>query len=207
MARFKPLTKADVTFTFEMEEEEISPAGQFASGDDAQDAADVADIQRRLASGDGTAWFCLVVTATAPDGTSETDTLGCCSLAAEPWGPGMSGSAVAKRVEAFARESDMHTEALARLNDTRRAAHDGRTVRMCETWYMGPTDHRGSRVRARHVTTRKVVTLSWDDELDSFENHAEAATLVLGRRPEFSCSVDGGGYLMGVDPRNDKEPS
>lgn len=80
-----------------------------------------------------------------------------------------------------------------------------KTVRMCETEYIGPTDTRGSRVRARHCTTRERKIVSWDHALGAFENHARAAEAVLGRRPEFSCSVDGGGYVMGVDPRNDRD--
>ena len=76
-----------------------------------------------------------------------------------------------------------------------------KVVRMCETKYLGPTDRvPGGRVRARHVTTRKVATVPWDHALDAFENHAAAAEKVLGARPQFSASVDGGGYLMALDP-------
>jgi hypothetical protein len=78
-----------------------------------------------------------------------------------------------------------------------------KTVRICTTKYFGPTETRGSRVKATHVTTRKSVTLPWDHALDSHDNHATAAAAVLGREPEFSSSIDGGGYVFGVDPAND----
>ncbi len=77
-----------------------------------------------------------------------------------------------------------------------------RIVRMCSTRYLGPTDHRGGRVKATHLTTRKSVTVSWDHALGIEENHAHAAAAVLGREPEFGTSVDGGGYVFGVDPAN-----
>lgn len=75
-----------------------------------------------------------------------------------------------------------------------------RPVRMCSTRYAGPTDMRGSRVIATHVTTRERVTVPWDHALDPGANHAVAAARVLGREPEFMASIDGGGYLFGVDP-------
>ncbi len=75
-----------------------------------------------------------------------------------------------------------------------------KTMRVCETKYLGPKDHRGSRVKATHVTTRKSVTLEWDPALDSQGNHALAAQQVLGGEPHWYASVDGGGYLFGRDP-------
>ena len=78
-----------------------------------------------------------------------------------------------------------------------------RTVRMCRTSYLGPTEHRQPRIRARHLATRKCATVSWNYALDAYENHAGAAERVLGRRPEFGTSVDGCGYIFGVDPKND----
>jgi hypothetical protein len=78
-----------------------------------------------------------------------------------------------------------------------------KNVRMCKTVYYGPTDSRDSRVRATHLTTKKSVTVPWDHALDAHENHEAAATALLGRAPVFYTSVDGGGYIFGVDPRND----
>lgn len=75
-----------------------------------------------------------------------------------------------------------------------------KTVRMCETKYLGPTDHRGARVRAKHLTTGRTVTLAWDHALDAFDNHCAAAVSLFGRLPEFSTSVDGGGFIFGEDP-------
>jgi hypothetical protein len=73
-------------------------------------------------------------------------------------------------------------------------------VRRCVTRYHDPTDTRGSRVSAKHVTTGKRASVPWDHALDAFENHATAAEKVLGARPQFSASVDGGGYMFAVDP-------
>ena len=42
------------------------------------------------------------------------------------------------------------------------------------TKYFGPTDHRGSRVKA--VCEAGSLTVAWDDALSSEENHALAAT-------------------------------
>lgn len=79
-----------------------------------------------------------------------------------------------------------------------------KTVRLCETRYFGPTDHKGSRVQATHMTTRKRVTLPWDHALDGEENHVAAATKLFGREPEFRSALDGGGFIFGVDPANDE---
>lgn len=78
-----------------------------------------------------------------------------------------------------------------------------RNVRMCKTVYYGPTESRGSRVRATHLTTKRVVTVPWDHALDGFDNHVVAATKLLGREPETYTSVAGGGHIFTVDPRND----
>jgi hypothetical protein len=106
---------------------------------------------------------------------------------------------------AYARGYDMHKNALAALNEEFAQAQQIKTVRMCATKYLGPTDTRGSRVKATHITTRKSVTVPWDHALDSFDNHATAAGLLFGRRPELSSSIDGGGYMFVVDPANDGE--
>lgn len=49
-----------------------------------------------------------------------------------------------------------------------------------ETRYLGPTDHRGSRVVARNVTTGKRKVISWDDALSAPDNHERAARAMLG---------------------------
>ena len=77
---------------------------------------------------------------------------------------------------------------------------DIRVFRMCETRYLGPTNHRGSRVVAKHLTTGKRVTLPWQHELDTFTNHARTAEKCLGAVPTIVTSVDGGGYVFAVDP-------
>jgi len=46
------------------------------------------------------------------------------------------------------------------------------------TKYLGPTNHRGSRVKATSGAGR-TVTVSWDSELDSHDNHAAAAALLV----------------------------
>jgi hypothetical protein len=78
-----------------------------------------------------------------------------------------------------------------------------KVIRMCKTRYAGPTNSRGGRVIATHLTTGKRVTKPWDHALDVLDNHAYAAAHVLGRMPEVCTSIDGGGYVFGVDPAND----
>jgi hypothetical protein len=46
-----------------------------------------------------------------------------------------------------------------------------------ETRYLGPTDFRGSRVKA--TCEAASVTLSWDDALDSVGNHDAAARALI----------------------------
>ncbi len=78
-------------------------------------------------------------------------------------------------------------------------------VRICTTKYLGPTDTRGSRVKATHATTRKSVTVAWDYALDGIDNHARAARALFGREPEFRSALDDGGFMFGVDPANDRD--
>jgi hypothetical protein len=75
---------------------------------------------------------------------------------------------------------------------------------MCTTRYAGPTDTRGGRVIARHVTTGKRATVPWDHALGIEENHERAAAKVLGCMPAFSTSADGGGFIFGVDPSDEQ---
>ena len=196
MAAFKPLTEEQVTFTWELEADDLDPADMM-SGDpayEAEDKARIVEIRDRLQRGDERAWCWVRVTATDADGNEGSDSLGGIELGTDAgWGD---------QLEAHVRATfpDIWSEALASLNEARRAKHTPKVVRMCETRYFGPTNHRGSRVRARHVTTRKSKTVPWDHALDAFENHANAAEAVLGGRPQFSASLDGGGYMFGLDP-------
>lgn len=191
MARFQPLTAEQVTFTFRLEQEQESVRGHFGYETQEENEAEESAIIERLDRGDERAWCWIQVTARDADGNEGSDSLGCVVLGEE--------AGYGDRLEAHVRETfpDLWSEALLHLNAERLRAHTPKLQRVCETKYLGPTDHRGSRVRARHVTTRKAVTLSWDHALDSFENHAEAAERVLGKRPEWSAGVDGGGYLFG----------
>ena len=66
------------------------------------------------------------------------------------------------------------------------------------TTYRGPTDHKGSRVIAKNVSSGKRQTVGWDHALGADENHFEAAKAVLhdGWHIVSMCGVDGGGYLF-----------
>ena len=58
------------------------------------------------------------------------------------------------------------------------------------TKYCGPTDHRGSRVKAKAYAGE--VTLSWDDTLDTDANHALAAKALaekFGWKGRWTCGV------------------
>lgn len=44
------------------------------------------------------------------------------------------------------------------------------------TKYLGPTNHRGSRVKA--IADAGEITIPWDDALDVAENHKKAATVL-----------------------------
>lgn len=72
--------------------------------------------------------------------------------------------------------------------------------RVVETTYVGQTETRPSRIRARHVTTRERRFVSWDHALDAFSNHLAAATALLGCEPAWYASIEGGGYLFGAGP-------
>ena len=78
-------------------------------------------------------------------------------------------------------------------------------VRMCETSYRTASPGGDGRVRAKHLTTGRIAWVNWDHELGKEENHIQAAIKVLGRCPEFCTSIDGGGYIFGVDPANDPQ--
>ena len=51
-------------------------------------------------------------------------------------------------------------------------------TRMVEAAYIGPTEHRGSRVRARLLSNpSKRVVLPWEHELSPPDNHERAAVM------------------------------
>ena len=54
------------------------------------------------------------------------------------------------------------------------------------TKYMGPTNYRGSRIKATHKRDSEKTwskTLSWDYKLDSMENHRAAAQALIEAWP------------------------
>lgn len=83
----RKIKESEVVFTVTAEAEDTDPADHFASGDDEQDKAMVAEIHKQLRSGDEWAWFCAKVTATLtlPDGSKieGVDYLGGCSYTDE----------------------------------------------------------------------------------------------------------------------------
>jgi hypothetical protein len=195
MAAFKPLTEEQVTFTWELEADDLDPADMMC-GDpayEAEDKARIVEIRDRLQRGDERAWCWVRVTATDADGNEGSDSLGGIELGTDAgWGD---------QLEAHVRETfpDIWSEALASLNEARRAKHTPKVVRMCKT--EASRDRNGNTwVRARHVTTNKMKRQPWDVALDEYENHATVAEAVLGGRPQFSASIDGGGYMFGLDP-------
>lgn len=70
---------------------------------------------------------------------------------------------------------------------------------MCRTEWLQSE----GRVRATHLTTHRTAEVEWDDRAMMEENHAAAATLILGRAPEFQTGTWDGGFVFGVDPEND----
>lgn len=64
-----------------------------------------------------------------------------------------------------------------------------------ETKYLGPTNIRGSRVKATAQTDNQI-TLTWDDSLNSSQNHAAAAA-ALCKKMGWEGSLVGGGTKTG----------
>jgi hypothetical protein len=52
-------------------------------------------------------------------------------------------------------------------------------TRMCTTKFHSPTDHKGSRVSATHMTTGRRITRAWDDSHDVLWNHRRVAAELL----------------------------
>ena len=50
-----------------------------------------------------------------------------------------------------------------------------------KTKYLGPTNHRGARVKAVTSYGETSVTMSWDYALGSFENHKAVALALLSK--------------------------
>jgi hypothetical protein len=67
---------------------------------------------------------------------------------------------------------------------------------MVITHYLGCTDHRPSRVVAKHVTTGERKVVSWDHTFSEAENHMLAAELILGPNIAYMASVKDGGYIF-----------
>lgn len=80
--RLRELTRADVDIVISTEEEYDDPAGFFATEDEEADAAEVADIKRRVRMGDPWAWCTVVVTVSWKDQQGRT-CLGACSYESE----------------------------------------------------------------------------------------------------------------------------
>jgi hypothetical protein len=102
----RKLTASEVTFTVDLEPEDMPFEGHFS------DRRDVEFIRKRLAAEQQEAWCMLTVTAHWNDLTG-TDHLGGVSL---DCGQHPTGAKVAAAAEKMARDSDMHEQALAALN-------------------------------------------------------------------------------------------
>lgn len=73
------------------------------------------------------------------------------------------------------------------------------TARGCliKTRFLGPTNHRGSRVVATHKwdrDTTKRVTVSWDHALDAEENHLAAAKALAAVMFSVPGKITGHGW-------------
>ncbi len=103
--RFKPLTEAEVEFSFSIETEDAAIEGNaMASGDDAIDEETNDWVRREIARGNLAAW-CYVVVKVEWNGYRAFDSLGCCSYRSE------------KELWADLRDT-MKQEALDRLNES-----------------------------------------------------------------------------------------
>ncbi len=77
-------------------------------------------------------------------------------------------------------------------------SHDPGLIGPCiVTKYMGPTSHRGSRVKASHYRdsdTQWTKTIFWDHSLDSSENHFKAAEALVESWPFEDMKIVGRGH-------------
>ena len=64
-----------------------------------------------------------------------------------------------------------------------------------ETKYIGPSNIKGSRVKATAQTDNQI-TLTWDDSLNSAQNHARAAA-ALCEKMDWNGHLVGGGTKAG----------
>jgi len=74
------------------------------------------------------------------------------------------------------------------------------TAGVIVTKYLGPTNSRGSRVKATSGSG-KTATVSWDHELDAHDNHAAAATSLVWKA--LGIPADNLTLIGGTLPTND----
>lgn len=109
----RQLTKDEVEFTVELEQEYTVVRGNvMASGDDEEDKAAEDEVLERLNRDDLSAWCCIVVKAEW-NGYVGTGSCGCVSLKETQTGPECQ-----KLVESFAEYNGMYDQALEDLNQT-----------------------------------------------------------------------------------------
>lgn len=106
MMKPRPLTESEVTFTADLQPEDMPYEGHFS------DARDVAFIRKRLEADQQEAWCCISVIATW-NGIRGTAHLGGVSL---DCGQHPSGEKVGRAADEMAREHGMLEEALDDLN-------------------------------------------------------------------------------------------
>lgn len=63
---------------------------------------------------------------------------------------------------------------------------------MCKTKWLPPTEKRGSRIKAIHLTTGRSITLPWDCNHHVLENHRRVAATLLGSDPDHYACHDRG---------------
>lgn len=192
----RKLTRADVTFTVRTEfDDSYSDAavrGSFATDDPDADREQADEIVRRVGRGDEMAWCGVIVTARWGSHTADDAV----------WGVTLGGNETA---DSYAKDNGMFDEALHALNEQLRRECEPKVCGMVATKYLGPTDSRGSRVKATNVNTRKSVTIAWDHALDSEANHIAAAWKLMGAPPSHRSAVDGGGYMFAFASRYDAD--
>jgi hypothetical protein len=80
-------------------------------------------------------------------------------------------------------------------NTVGNADRTGEAMKSIQTKYLGPSNIKGSRVVADDGDGNRI-TLTWRSELDSEDNHAEAA-IALCKRMGWSGRLQGGDILKG----------